>query len=94
MYYIPDLRSNIISLGQLSEEGNRVTLKGEFMWVYDEEGKLLMKVKRSPNRLYKLIIENDKLECFMTSAEENSKMWHARLGHVNYQAIAMLFKER
>lgn len=30
VYYIPSLRANISSQGQLSEEGNRVVLKGEF----------------------------------------------------------------
>lgn len=29
VYYIPSLRSNIISLGQLSRNGHRIILKGE-----------------------------------------------------------------
>lgn len=33
--YIPTLRSNIISLVQLSEDGYRVVLNGESLWVYD-----------------------------------------------------------
>lgn len=44
VYYIPSLCSNIISLGQLFEEGNKVILSGEFLWVRDKQGKLLMKV--------------------------------------------------
>lgn len=42
VYYIPTLRSNIISLGQLSEEGNRVVMNGENLWVYDRCGRLLI----------------------------------------------------
>lgn len=53
VYYIPTLRNNIISLGQMSEEGSKVVLKGEFLWVYDEQERILKKVKRSSNRLYK-----------------------------------------
>lgn len=60
VYFIPSLRSNIISLGQLAEKRNRITITGEYMWVHEEKGKLLMKVKRSANRLYKLIIESEK----------------------------------
>lgn len=60
VYYIPELCNNIISLGQLSEEGNQVTLSGNYLWVRDKQGKLLMKVKRSVNRLYKIIIETNK----------------------------------
>ncbi|KAL8108091.1 hypothetical protein AgCh_024510 [Apium graveolens] len=33
VYYIPTLRSNIISLGQLSEEENQVVMNGENLWV-------------------------------------------------------------
>lgn len=56
VYYIPTLCNNIISLGQFSEEGNKVVMSGEFLRVFDKQEKLLIKVKRSPNRLYKLII--------------------------------------
>lgn len=35
VYYIPNLSNNIISLGQQSEEGNKVVLNGMFLWVYD-----------------------------------------------------------
>lgn len=31
VYYIPSLYSNIISLGQLSEEGYKVVLSGDFI---------------------------------------------------------------
>ena len=41
VYYIPNLRSNIISLGKKSEERNRVVFKGEFLWVFNEQGKLI-----------------------------------------------------
>lgn len=92
VYNIPHLRNNIISLGQMSENGNKVIMRGEFLWIYEERGRLLMKVKRSPNRLYKIIIEVSKQRCLMTKPEENSRLWHLRLGHVNYQAMALMSK--
>lgn len=41
VFYIPSLCSNIISLGQLSEEGNKVVLKGTYLWVFEEQGNYL-----------------------------------------------------
>ncbi|KAK1361326.1 hypothetical protein POM88_045800 [Heracleum sosnowskyi] len=93
VYYIPSLRSNIITLGQLSEEGNKVVVQGEYLWVNDKQGKLLMKVKREVNRLYKIDIEDSKPLCLLTKTEENSWLWHSRLGHVNFAALTLMSKE-
>ncbi|GKC97544.1 zinc finger, CCHC-type containing protein [Tanacetum coccineum] len=57
VYFIPRLCSNIISLGQLAEGGDQIIMHGSFLWVHDVKGKLLMKVRRSPNRLYKIQLE-------------------------------------
>lgn len=46
-----------------------------------------MKVKKSANRLYKIVIEHKNEVCLMSKAEETSWLWHARLGHVNFQAL-------
>lgn len=37
VYYIPTLCNNIISLGQISEEGHKVMIDGEMLWIYDIE---------------------------------------------------------
>lgn len=94
VYFIPNLHNNIISIGQLSEDGNKVMIRGEYMWVFDKEDKLLMKIKKSPNRLYKVLIESGSSECLLSRTDEVSKLWHARLGNVNYQALSLMFKEK
>ena len=69
-------------------------LRGEFLWVYDKQEILVMKVKRSPNRLYKLLIETSNQTCMLSKVDETSKLWHARLGHVNYQAMVLMSQNR
>lgn len=91
VYYIPTLCNNIISLGQLSEDGNKVILNGDYLWVYDEQGRLLMKVKKSENRLYKISLEDGVSLCLLNKAsEETTWLWHSRLGHVNFHAMNLL----
>lgn len=90
VYYIPSLCNNVISIGQLSEEGNKVVFSGEFVWVYDKQGKLLMKVKRSVNRLYKIILECSKPTCMQSEVNDSSWLWHLRMGHVNFQAMNLM----
>lgn len=94
VYYIPNLKTNIISTGQLSEDGNSFIIRGEFLWVFNQRERLLMKVKRSENRLYIMVIETSNKECLMTKEDEASKLWHVRLGHVNYQAMSLMSKQK
>ncbi|KAL9262143.1 hypothetical protein AKJ16_DCAP02712 [Drosera capensis] len=53
VYYIPKLCTNIISLGQMTENESEVNMVGDAIKVYDN-GKLLMFVKRTSNRPYKI----------------------------------------
>lgn len=94
VYYIPNLCNNIISLGQLSEEHHRVILSGDHLWVYDDKERLLMKVTKSGNRLYKISLEESTSVCFLNKVEEETWLWHARLGHVNFQAMELMSKEQ
>ncbi|XP_074374363.1 uncharacterized protein LOC141714763 [Apium graveolens] len=82
----------IISLGQMSESSNEVTMKGEYLWVFDKKKKLLMKVKRSQNRLYELLNETTKPSCLMSKSNEITRLWHIRLEHVNYKAMYLMYK--
>lgn len=59
-------------------------IKGKFMWVREKEGVLLMKVKRSMNRLYKLIIYSGDAKCLLTRCEDDNWLWHSHLGHETY----------
>ena len=77
-------------MGQLSESGNRVVLLGEYLWVYDVSGMLMLKVKRSSNRLYRIVIEDAPAPCFLSKGEDETRLWHARLGHVNFGAMKLM----
>jgi hypothetical protein len=47
VYYIPQLHSSIISIGQLDERGSEVLIKDGVLRIRDREQRLLAKVKRS-----------------------------------------------
>ena len=87
MYFIPDLCSNIISLGQLSEGGDVIKIQEPFLWVHDRNGKLLMKVHKSPNRLYKIELETVNSVCLIAAIKDPTWLWHTRLGHVNFASL-------
>nr|GEU99311.1 zinc finger, CCHC-type [Tanacetum cinerariifolium] len=53
IYYIPDLKSNLLSLGQFTEIGCKVVMEDDELRLYDIDNKIFMKVTQQRNRLYK-----------------------------------------
>lgn len=94
VYYIPNLKHNIISLGQVTEHGCEVNMKGSILVLKDPQGKLLVEVTRSTNRLYKTPMEVYIPKCFQIESEDPTWSWHARLGHVSFGVMkTMVDKE-
>lgn len=87
VYYIPMLKSNILSLGQATEGGCEVRMKDDYLWLYEKSGRLLMKVQRSQNRLYKIALKIGSPMCFQTQLDDEAWVWHGRLGHVNFDTM-------
>lgn len=81
--YIPRLRSNIISIGHLDEVGVKTIVEHECM-VLSDQGKVVAKMKRTPNRLYILQATRAQPVCLMAKYDEGEWLWHARFGHVNF----------
>ena len=63
VYYIPQLRSSIISIGQLDERGSEVLIKDGVLRIRDREQRLLAEVKRSQNWLYLLDLKVEQTVC-------------------------------
>jgi len=54
VYYIPRLNTHIISLGQFDENGCQVLIEDGLLRVRDAQRKLVIKVQREANPMYKL----------------------------------------
>lgn len=70
VYYIPSLCNNIISLGQLSKGGCKTIIHLAYLYLYDSSGHLVAKVRRSCNRLYKVLLDTCKPIRLMANIEE------------------------
>lgn len=91
-YYIPGLRSNIISLGQATEAGCEVSMKGDTLILFDRLGELMIKTTRAKNRLYKVTLQADQVQCLQIKSSSDSSKWHARLGHINYETLKLMVR--
>ena len=77
VYYIPQLRSNIISIGQLNERGSEVLIKDGVLRIRNLEQSLLAKAKRSQNWLYLLNLKVEQPVCLVARHTKEPWLWHA-----------------
>ena len=68
VYYISGLRSNIISLGQATEVGCKVRMKGDTLTLFDRYGEVMVRTTRTASQLYKVILNVDRLQCLQLTA--------------------------
>ena len=91
IYYIPKLKSNIVSLGQLEEKGFEVSLKNGRCNVFDQGGNnLLISAPRTANRLYTYKFSIGSPVCLLSKLDDDAWKWHARFGHLNFRSLREL----
>ena len=54
--YLPDLKTNILSLGKLDDQGCKTILSNGFLMVHDKSDRLLTKTKKTSGNMYKMKI--------------------------------------
>lgn len=82
--YVPGMKSNLLSIGQLLEKGYRMVLEDKAMKVYDTEHNLLMKGILSNNRIFKIELGMLLQQCLATAVDKEEWLWHFRYGHLNF----------
>ena len=93
VYYIPSMKTNILSLGQLLEKGYDIRLKDNSLSIRDQAGNLITKVPKSSNRMFVLNIQNDMARCLKMCYKDESWLWHLRFGHLNFGGLELLSKK-
>jgi hypothetical protein len=67
VYYTPGLKDNLISVGQLTENGYDVIFKGNDSFIYDKppSDMLISRVKMIKNRMYTLSMKYDRQDVYL-----------------------------
>jgi hypothetical protein len=63
VYYILTIKSNILSIGQLSEKGYEIKMKYRTLTLLDIKGDMIAKVAMTKNIMFLLNIETDLPKC-------------------------------
>jgi hypothetical protein len=87
VYYIPRLKANIVSLGQMEEAGYKIILESGFLKLWNHAGTLAAKVKRDASHLYVLHLDVDQPVCLAAQGTSPAWRWHSRYGHLNFHGL-------
>ena len=93
VYYVLNMKSNILSLGQLLEKGYDIRLKDNNLSIRDNASNLIAKVPMSRNRMFVLNIQNDVTKCLKMCYNDASWLWPLRFGHLNFGGLELLSKK-
>nr|GFA66467.1 ribonuclease H-like domain-containing protein [Tanacetum cinerariifolium] len=102
VYFVRELKFNLFNVSQICDKKNSVlftytdciVLSHDFKLI--DENQILLKVPRQ-NNMYNIdlknIVHTGDLTCiFAKATEDESKLWHRRLGHLNFKTINKLVK--
>ena len=96
VWYVPDLRQNLFSIGQASEQGYSIYFQhGRMQWKDDKSGDLLMDVP-SNSRLYAFrpsFLKEEAQGLYADSGSQSMQRWHERCLHVNEADLLRLIKD-
>jgi hypothetical protein len=94
VFFIPALKSSVVSLGQLDESWFDIHIRRGVLTISDHQQRVLFKVNRSPNRLYKLMFEPVHSVCLAAGHVSEAWRWHARLGHLHFNGMQRMVRGR
>ncbi|KAL0447542.1 UNVERIFIED_CONTAM: Retrovirus-related Pol polyprotein from transposon TNT 1-94 [Sesamum latifolium] len=90
VYYIPKMKNNILSIGQLMESGHKVNMEDKYLWLRDHDDRLVAKVAMTSNRMFKLNVKTAEAKCLQACINDSSWIWHMRFRHLNFEGLKML----
>ena len=99
VYYVPELKNNLLSVGQFQEKDLEILIKGGVCKIYHPHKGLIMKTNMSANRMFILLAQSQESsqqqqkECMLTSSpyqQDLSRLWHHRYGHLSYKGLRTL----
>ena len=88
---VPDMGCKLMSYGQLLEKEFSTSLKNKFLDLLDLSDVRVFKVPLSRNRTFQVNMNNADVQFLASTVnEDESWLWHSRLGHLNFKGLNKL----
>ena len=90
--YLPDLKTNILSLGKLDDQSCKTSLSSGFLTIRDKAGGLLTKMKKTSGNMYEMKIDiNERCNLIKEEASE-AWLWHKRFCHQSFYTLQEMIR--
>jgi hypothetical protein len=95
--HVPTIQKNLVSVGQMVEQGLQVILNPNGCFVEDmkNQGKLIAKGERN-GRMFTLDVNMPEVNSMLFThgkGDGDIGIWHKRVGHVNFQRFKLMEKQ-
>lgn len=100
VYYVPELKNNLLSIGQLQEKGLAILIEEGVCKIFHPYKGLIIQTDMSTNRMFILFAQSQMMsqqqheECLHTSSQNLSQLWHRRFGHLSYKGLRTLQRKK
>jgi len=96
VFYVPELKNNLLSIGQLQEKGLKILFQRGRCKVYHSEKGLIMEARMSSNRMFILSVKapSNVSACFNTITKDSTQLWHCRYGHLGFKGMKILEQQK
>ncbi|XP_073223563.1 uncharacterized protein [Cicer arietinum] len=88
--YVPNMKNNLLSLGQLLEKGYSMKMEHVEMRLFDSSRRLILKAPLSENRTFKIDVQINENKCLAAKVRNEDWLRHQRFGHLNFRSLQML----
>jgi hypothetical protein len=96
VYYIPELKNNLLSMGQLQEKGVSILIEHRECKVFHPIKGLTIQFKISANRMFVVLatMMPKAINTFQVVREDESYLWHYKFGHLSFKGLRTLQYKR
>jgi hypothetical protein len=94
VYYVPGLKTNLLSIGQLQQKQVTVIFKDDMCKVFHDDKGLLFTTSMSKNRMYVISAPMIIPMCLKTAKQESTLLWHDRFAHLSFKGLSTLSKKQ
>ena len=92
VYYIPDLKTNILSMGQLTENGYSIFLKDWLLHLKEKQRRLVAQVERKKSDVQTEFKKHTR-KMFASRCRNKASLWHLHFGHLHHGSLKELAKK-